>query len=157
MTHAIELDELIRILRRAYSGGKAAALACQGHSRSVDDPGERLAMLQIEMDEWDHGTAIAEMLAALKSAPSRRRELASSLIGHVASAACRVSGWFMPMYIAGQLETGNVVEYDQAAAHAQRLGLLQFAAELSAMARTEHEHETFFKGAIAGRKLARTR
>src|SRR5262249_30919988 len=145
MSDRTDRDELIRMLQRAYSGEKAAALAYQGHSRAVGNPDESSAIRSIEMDEWMHRTRIGEMLIELSSAPLIRREIVPSLIGHAASAACRFSGWFMPMYIAGRLETGNVVEYDRAALHAERLGLVHLASELRAMARTEHEHELFFK------------
>jgi hypothetical protein len=42
---------LIRLLQLAYSGEKAAALAYQGHSRSVRDPEEKAMIAKIERDE----------------------------------------------------------------------------------------------------------
>ncbi|HMG35585.1 MAG TPA: ferritin-like domain-containing protein [Blastocatellia bacterium] len=149
-------EKLVQILQRAYSGELAAALAYRGHWRSVQDPAERAAIQKIEIDEWRHRARLGEMLAELSSAPLRRREILSHAIGHTVSAACRFSGWFMPMYVAAALETDNVDEYYKAATYAENLGLAHFASELRAMAQTEHDHEVFFKGRIARRKPARS-
>jgi hypothetical protein len=57
------------------------------------------------------------------------------------------------MYFAGRLESGNVLEYEEAAGHAARLGLNEFEADLLVMSRVEKEHEDFFLGVIAGHRL----
>src|SRR5262249_49764359 len=59
-------------------------------------------------------------------------------------------GWFLPMYFAGRLESGNTEEYAIAALHAARLGLTDFARELKVMSAVEKEHELFFLGVISG-------
>ncbi|MEP6767311.1 MAG: hypothetical protein ABJC61_01490 [Acidobacteriota bacterium] len=42
---------LVRLLQLACSGEKAAALAYQGHARSVRDPQEKAMIAKIENDE----------------------------------------------------------------------------------------------------------
>ena len=75
------------------------------------------------------------------------------LIGHTAGAACHVTGWFLPMYFAGRLETANVGEYESAARHAAELGLIDFENELRVMAAVEREHEIFFMSVAANHRL----
>jgi hypothetical protein len=66
---------------------------------------------------------------------------------------CYATGWFMPMYFAGRLESRNVCEYESAARHARRLGLTEFETELCLMASVEREHEVFFMKAIAAHRM----
>jgi hypothetical protein len=56
------------------------------------------------------------------------------------------------MYFAGRLESGNVVEYQNAAAHAAALGLAEYEADLLVMAGVEAEHEQFFLTVITGHR-----
>ncbi len=46
--------KLVQLLQLAYSGEKAAALAYQGHARSVRDPAQKAMIEKIEKDEWVH-------------------------------------------------------------------------------------------------------
>jgi len=52
---------------------------------------------------------VGRLLAQLEARPLRSREIRSSLVGHALSVLCRVlcrsTGWFLPMYFAGKLET----------------------------------------------------
>jgi hypothetical protein len=106
---------LIALLQLAYSGEKAAALAYQGHARSVSDPAEKEMIEKIEKDECVHREKVGRLLTRLDARPLPLREIRSSAIGHVLSFLCRFSGWFLPMYFAGKLETNNVCEYEKAA------------------------------------------
>src|SRR6185503_20158374 len=81
------------------------------------------------------------------------REAKLWLIGRTIGLACHFTGWFLPMYFAGRLESGNVIEYEVAAAHAAALGLTEFEADLLLMARVEKEHELFFLSIITGHRL----
>jgi len=157
MTDRDARAKLVQLLRLAYSGEKAAALAYQGHAASVRDPAEAARIRKIENDEWVHREKVGRMLAEMGATPSRLRELRSAIIGHTLSVLCHVSGWFLPMYFAGRLETKNVREYDLAAAWAKELGLERFLPELSEMASVEVEHEKFFLEAIGRRPPDRTR
>jgi hypothetical protein len=148
-----EALQLIHILQGAYSGELAAGFAYRGHWRSVTSPNERAAIQKIEQEEWVHRKRVGEMLASLGASPRKLREAKLWLIGRTIGLACHFTGWFLPMYFAGRLESGNVIEYEVAAAHAAALGLTEFEADLLLMARVEKEHELFFLSIITGHRL----
>lgn len=143
---------LIRILRNAYSGEQAAALAYRGHWKSLRDPVERSEVRRIEREEWEHRQDVGRMLASLGAAPRRGAELRTWAIGRMLGLGCRVIGWFLPMYFAGRLERGNAQEYEDARTHAVAVGRDDFAARLAGMAEAEREHELFFQRMIAGHR-----
>jgi demethoxyubiquinone hydroxylase (CLK1/Coq7/Cat5 family) len=145
--------ELIRILQGAYSGELAAGLAYRGHGKSVSSANERTAIQRIEREEAVHRQRVGEMLASLGSAPRKLREVGMWMIGRTIGLSCHALGRFLPMYFAGRLESGNVVEYEDAAALAAALSLSEFEAELLVMARVEKEHELFFLSMAAGHRL----
>jgi len=153
MDHDGERDKLIRILQGAYSGELAAGYAYRGHWKSAKNPVERIAIQKIEREEWVHRKRVGEMLASLDAQPLQLREAKLWIIGRGIGLACHLIGWFLPMYFAGRLESGNVLEYEDAAGHAARLGLKEFEADLQVMSRVEKEHEDFFLGVIAGHRL----
>ncbi len=146
-------DDLIAILRLAYSGERAAGYAYRGHARSVSDPEERARIFEIEEEEWHHRCLVGEMLDALGAAPSRARELKATLIGRTLGALCRVSGWLAPMYGAGKLESRNVREYEAAARHALACGRGEWVDCLLEMAEVEWEHEAYFRARVLSHRL----
>lgn len=146
-------EHLIRILQGAYSGELAAGFAYRGHWKSVKRQSERAAIQKIEREEWVHRERVGEMLVSLAARPLRFREVKLWIIGRSIGLACHLIGWFLPMYFAGRLESGNVLEYEEAAHHAAALGLSEFEADLRVMSRVEKEHEDFFLGVIAGHRL----
>jgi hypothetical protein len=54
------------------------------------------------------------------------------------------------MYFAGRLESQNDREYEEAALHAEALGLAELHAELKAFAQLERDHEAYFLRKVAG-------
>ncbi len=136
--------QLVRLLRMAYSGELAAALAYGGHWRSLRDPAERATVQKIEREELEHRQTVGEMLAALDEKPQFWRECMMWTIGRSVAVACFIIGYFLPMYFAGKLEHANVMEYEGAAEHARHLGLDRFIPQLHQMSATEREHEVFF-------------
>jgi hypothetical protein len=144
---------LIHILQGAYSGELAAGFAYRAHWRSVKNADERAAIQKIEREEWVHRKRVGEMLASLGGAPQKFREAKLWMIGRTIGLACHLIGWFLPMYFAGRLESGNVIEYQVAASQAAGLGLKAFEADLLVMARVEQEHELFFLNVITGHRL----
>lgn len=146
-------EELVRILQGAYSGELAAGFAYRGHWKSVTSAIERAAIQKIEREEWVHRQRVGEILAGLGAAPRMLREIKMWIIGRTIGISCHVIGWFLPMYFAGRLESGNVVEYKDAAAHASALGLGEFEADLLVMSRVEQEHEIFFLSMITGHRM----
>ena len=153
MNQKSDRQELIEILQNAYSGELAAALAYRGHWKSVANKVERDSIQKIEQDEWNHRRRVGEMLASLGAKPRRIREVKTWLIGRTIGLACHVLGRFLPMYFAGRLESGNVIEYEVAASQASALGLLEFRDDLLVMAQVEKEHELFFLTVVADHRL----
>ena len=153
MDHQGHRSHLIHILQGAYSGELAAGFAYRGHWKSVKNAHERAAIQKIEREEWVHRKRVGEMLAGLDSAPQKFLEAKLWLIGRTIGLSCHLIGWFLPMYFAGRLESGNVIEYQVAASHAAELGLREFEADLLVMARVEKEHELFFLHVITGHRL----
>ena len=146
---------LIRQLQGAYSGELAAGFAYAGHWRSVKDPGERARIQQIEAEEWHHRQLVADMLLDLGGQPKKLREVIFWMIGHTIAGFCRIGGWFFPMYGAGRLERGNIVEYEIAADYALACGREDLIDCLLSMAEVEWEHELYFRSKAAGHGLAR--
>ena len=132
-----DLEGLVAVLRRAYSGELAAGLAYRGHWQAVRDPEDRARIRQIEADEWHHRDLVGGLLARLGSVPSAERERRARAIGRTLGFLCQVTGWLAPMYGAGRLERGNIVEYETAARLAVRAGWPDFADCLLAMAEVE--------------------
>jgi hypothetical protein len=146
-------EELVRILRGAYSGELAAGLAYRGHWKSVSSADERAAIQKFEREEAVHRQRVGEILASLDARPLKFREMKMWMIGRTIGLSCHALGRFLPMYFAGRLESGNVVEYEDAASHAHALGLSQFESDLLVMARVEKEHELFFLRVVSGHRL----
>ncbi|HSE97779.1 MAG TPA: ferritin-like domain-containing protein [Blastocatellia bacterium] len=143
-----DLNELIDILRHAYSGERAAAYAYRGHWRSLKDAGTRTRIRVIEDEEWHHRRLVGAMLEQVGSGPSRIRELRAVVIGRTLGALCHVAGWLMPMYGAGKLESRNIHEYETAARFAARSGRHEFVDCLLTMAEVEWEHEKYFRACV---------
>ena len=145
--------KLIRILQNAHAGECAAALAYRGHWRSLKDSPERSRIIEIEAEEWDHRRRVGEWLTKLDAKPNAVRETIFWTIGSVLGPSCYVSGWFMPMYFAGRLESKNSVEYEDAAKFAAELGMTDCVEDLLDMAKVEGEHEDFFHQTVAKHRL----
>ena len=144
---------LVRILQNAHAGELAAAYAYRGHWRSLKESPEKERIKRIEEEEWDHRTRVAGWLAKLDARPRKVREKIFLAVGRTLGLSCHVSGWFMPMYFAGRLESQNSAEYEEAAAFAGELGMEDCVADLLDMARVELEHEIFFREVVAGHRL----
>jgi Ubiquinone biosynthesis protein COQ7 len=139
---------LVRLLRAAHAGERAAALAYTGHARSVRDSQERTDIARIGAEEISHRARVGEMLVELGGAPSTFRELIFTGIGRTLSWFCHVTGWYCPMYGAGWIERRNIQEYVDAAAFAVQAGRADLADELMEMARVEWDHEQYFRAKV---------
>lgn len=149
------LSNLIALLQLAYSGEKAAGYAYRGHWRSVSLPEERERIALIEQEEWHHRQLVGEMLKALGSAPAASREIRATVIGRTLGFLCHVSGWFLPMYGAGKLESRNIREYESAARFASGCGRFEYVDCLLTMAEVEWEHEHYFRLKVLSHRLGR--
>ena len=146
-------QSLIRILQNAHAGEVAAAYAYRGHWNSLKDSPEKTRIREIEAEEWDHRRRVGEWLDKLDAKPRPAREKIFWTIGRTLGATCFLSGWFMPMYFAGRLESKNSIEYEDAAKFAAELGMEECVEDLLDMARVEVEHEEFFHQTVAGHRL----
>jgi len=147
--------KLIALLQLAYSGELAAAHAYRGHWRSVRNAGEKIAIRNIEDDEWRHRKLVGEMLANLGSGPSKRREIRAMIIGRALGLMCHITGWLAPMYGAGKLESRNIREYETGARYARDCGRVDLIDCLLEMAEVEWEHELFFRSRVLSHALGR--
>jgi len=146
-------QKLIRILQHAYSGEVAAAYAYRGHWKSLRESPEKQRIRKIEAEEWEHRLRVGEWLEKLDAKPRAMRDKVFWTIGRTLGLSCYISGWFMPMYFAGRLESKNSVEYEDAAVFAKELEMDECLDDLLDMARVELEHELFFREVVAGHRL----
>ena len=149
----LDHPQLINLLKKAYSAEKAAAYAYQGHAGSVRNKLEKIAIRQIEEDEWNHRREVLAIMQHYSIAPSRGYEFRFAVIGKIISASCYVIGWFMPFFFAGKLESGNVCEYFRAKQYFNSLGIHQFDQVLYDMGMKEKEHEVYFLNKIKNSKV----
>ncbi len=145
--------ELVDLLQKAYSAEKAASFAYQGHAASVKDSGEKLAIRQIELDEWHHRKEVLSIMDDYNIPVSQWYEFKFYFIGKIISASCHVIGWFMPFYFAGRLESGNVCEYFRMRQFFNDLGIHDYDQMLYDMGIKEKEHEVYFLEAIKTSKF----
>lgn len=141
------------ILQNAHAGELAAGFAYRGHWQSLKDSPERERIRQIEAEEWHHRERVSGWLRSLDAKPRRFREIIFWIVGRMLGLTCFISGRFMPMYFAGRLESGNVIEYEDAAAFARQLEMIECVGDLLDMARVEAEHEIFFREMVVGHRL----
>ena len=87
-------------------------------------------------------------MSSLGAGPDKRRELRARIVGRTLGLLCHVSGWFVPMYGAGRLESRNIVEYETAARYARECGRTDLIDCLLTMAEVEWEHERYFRACV---------
>jgi rubrerythrin len=149
----LEHKALIKLLQQAYSAEKAAAFAYQGHAGSVKDKTEKLAIQQIENDEWHHRKKVLEIMQLYDIPISKYYEIRFHIIGKTISLSCYIIGWFMPFYFAGSLESGNVCEYFRMKHYFNELGIRAHDQILYELGIKEKEHEIYFLSKIKNNKL----
>ena len=149
----LEHKALVNLLQKAYSAEKAAAFAYQGHAGSVKDEDQKIAVRQIEVDEWNHRKEVMTIMTQYDIQVSKFYEVRFYAIGKIISAACYVIGWFMPFYFAGRLESGNVCEYFRMMHYFHDLGIREHDTILYEMGMKEKEHEVYFLDKIKDNKL----
>lgn len=149
----LDHPQLVKLLKKAYSAEKAAAYAYQGHAGSVRNPLEKIAIRQIEEDEWNHRHEVLQIMKHYGIEPSKWYEKKYAVIGKIISGSCYVIGWFMPFFFAGKLESGNVCEYFKAKQYFNSLGIREFDRVLYEMGIKEKEHEVYFLNKIKNSKV----
>jgi rubrerythrin len=144
---------LVDLLRTAYSAEKAAAFAYQGHAGAVNDKEEKIAIRQIELDEWSHRKEVLLIMQHYNIPISRFYEFRFHVIGKIISFSCYIIGWFMPFYFAGRLESGNVCEYFRMMQYFHELGIFEHNQTLYEMGMKEKEHEIYFLSKIKNKRM----
>lgn len=140
--------QFVRLLQDAHAGELAAAYAYTGHGYSffVRDSAEKKEILEIRDEELHHRQRLKEMLIELGEKPRLSRELLMSCIGLTIGFLCLFGGWFIPMYGAGKLESGNIFEYEVAARLAVQADCERWVSELLEFGEIEWDHELYFRG-----------
>jgi len=151
----VKLDHpaLVELLQRAYSAEKAAAFAYIGHAGSLKNPEAKIAVKQIEDDEWGHRKNVLAILQQYDIPILKFYEIKFHVIGRIISASCYVIGWFMPYFFAGKLESGNVCEYFVMMHYFHALGIREHDQILYEMGMKEKDHEIYFLGQIKNSRL----
>jgi hypothetical protein len=145
--------KLVDLMQMAYSAEKAAAFAYQGHAGAVKKKEEKIAIKQIEDDEWNHRREVLELMKQYNVPVSKYYEFRFHVIGKIISGSCYVIGWFMPFYFAGRLESGNVCEYFRMKKYFNSLGITEHDQVLYEMGIKEKEHEVYFLEQIKHNRL----
>jgi hypothetical protein len=99
---------------------------------------------QIETDEWNHRREVLAIMDTYGISVSRWYEFKFHVIGKIIAASCYLIGWFMPIYFAGRLESGNVCEYFRMKDYFHALGITAHDGILTEMGLKEKEHELYF-------------
>ncbi len=149
----IDNPKLVKLLQLAYSAEKAAAFAYIGHAGSVRNPDEKVAIKQIEMDEWQHRETVLSIMGQYHIPASRYYEIKYHVIGRIISCSCYVIGWFMPYYFAGRLESGNVCAYFIMMRYFNEIGITAHDEVFYEMGMKEKEHEVYFQKSLANNRL----
>ena len=137
----------------AYSAEKAAAFAYIGHAGSLKNEVVKKAVNQIEIDEWNHRREVLAIMNEYNIKVSKWYEFKFHVIGRTIGASCYVIGWFMPIYFAGRLESGNVCEYIRMKDFFNKLGITKHDKILYEMGIKEREHEDYFLLLVQNSKL----
>ncbi len=145
--------KLVDLIKKAYSAEKAAAFAYQGHAASVKNKEAKIAIRQIELDEWNHRDEVLQIMKNHQIPVSKLYEIRFHIIGKIISGSCFIIGWFMPFYFAGRLESGNVCEYFRMKQYFNSLGIKDYDVILYEMGIKEKEHEVYFLDQIKDSKL----
>jgi len=149
----LEHPKLIDLLQRAYSAERAASFAYIGHAGAVKNKDEKLAIKEIEDDEWHHRKLVLQIMKQYDIPVSKFYEFKFYVIGKVIAFSCYIIGWFMPFFFAGRLESGNVCEYFVMMHYFHELGITEHDQDLYDMGIKEKEHEEYFLGKIKNSKL----
>lgn len=149
----LQHPQLVDLIQMAYSAEKAAAFAYIGHAASVKNKEEKVAIKQIEIDEWNHRDEVMLLMKEYDIPVSKWYEFKFHVIGKLISGSCFVIGWFMPFYFARRLESGNVCEYFRMKHYFNSLGIKKHDVVLYEMGMKEKEHEVYFLEQIKDSKL----
>lgn len=136
--------KLVKALQDAHAGELAAYYAYQGHWESLKDPSERAALQEIQQDELEHIIFLSHYLNKMGFKPSPIKDFVWTTIGKTIGALCHVTGWYLPMRVAGIMERIGTKSYIEISAIARAEGHEILAKKLLDMAEVEKRHENTF-------------
>ena len=138
--------KLIRQIKYAHAAELGAYLAYEGHSKAMNlNPGQKAYFHKIKMDELEHRKILEDLLKRFKTKPSKTLNLAFSIIGRVLGVLSRITGYYLPMKVAGFMEklgTDGYVGMAKIALEKLDVGLYNVFMD---MAEVESTHEEWFK------------
>lgn len=143
--HKNQYDKLIRMLRHAHAAEHGAWWAYRGHMDSVVSNYEKSRFKIILKEESEHINMIEKMLFDFNTQPSRWQPRFFIIVGKTLGFMCKYTGYRLPMFVAGLMENIGTSSYDKIAKEANKLGQFSIGVILTEMAKTEQEHEEFFK------------
>jgi rubrerythrin len=114
----LQHPQLTDLLKKAYSAEKAAAFAYQGHAASVKNRVEKVAIRQIELDEWNHRKEVLQLMDQYGIQPSKYFEFRFHIVGKVISFSCYVKTnkllpLFEKLFSWGDRKSFNNVDLDK--------------------------------------------
>lgn len=139
------MKKLIRELKFAHAAEIAAHHAYEGHWRSVSDREEQEYIQKISLDELRHIHTLETILRHFGAKPNKFLDSCGYVVGEVVGLMCFVTGWRLPMWVAGVMEKIGKSSYKKIALHAADLGMKVLTSVLIDMAKNEDEHEAYFK------------
>lgn len=136
--------KLVKALQDAHAGELAAYYAYQGHWKSLKDPAERAKVQEIQEDELEHILFLSHYLHKMGYQSSPYKDFIWTRIGKAIGVLCHITGWWLPMRIAGMMERIGTKSYVKLSAIAKEEGHPVLARKLLEMAKTEEDHEKYF-------------
>ena len=132
------------LLLLTYSSERGAALAYRGHAKAVRSEADRLAIAQIEQDEWHHREELLGILEEQGLKPWKVLEGLFWMIGSTVGFGCKLWGEWASAYGASSIEVNGVSEYRRLAVFCRRLDDEPLALRMDAMAHQEQAHRDYF-------------
>lgn len=139
------MKKLIRSLKFAHAAEIAAYHAYEGHWRSVSNKVEQDYLKKIQLDELKHIHTLDKMLESFDQVSNPILDTLGKFVGEVIGYMCYVTGWRLPMIVAGIMEKIGTSSYDKIALEAAEAGRPNLANRLMKMAQNEQEHEEYFE------------
>lgn len=138
-------NKLIKLLKQAHAIEIGAYYAYKGHWKSSKNIEEKKKIQEIQNDELLHRKLIELWLFGMGSKPSVFLDIIFYIIGNSISISCFVLGRRLSAWGARIMETIGSKVYINLSLAALKTPEYEIASSLLNMAKTEREHEEFFR------------
>lgn len=147
------MKELIRLLKIAHAVETGAIEAYDGHWRSLPkDSEQRLDVYVIMHDEIEHQAFCAKILDYTNNKPNKYLDLFVKMIGKMIGKMCHYSPRKASALGAAIMEVIGSNIYQRLAEVALDLEMNNLASQFLIMAKTETDHEIYFKNGLVPSK-----